>query len=521
MSARRRREIRKPLPVRDWQARRTRETDVITGQFECDYQALQQVLADCADLKSRVIHTASGRPVALFYFNGLVDETALADNIVRRIQDYAGQLTVQQLIQRVISAPDTKTETNVDNIVRQLTDGSVAIIVEGLPTAILPNISQYENRGIERTKSEDVIIGPHHSFGEDLATNLALLRRHLSSGRLKIRFIELGSLSRTKVAILYLQGLCQEELVGEVESRLTRIKIDYVPGAAYLTDFLEDQPGALFPQIAVTEKPVRVTAALSEGRVVVIAENDPSALIAPAFLPEALQASEDYSERPVVGTFLRLVRLFSVTISVFLPGVWIALAAFHHGILPPTLFNSIVAGRQGVPLPSVLEAFLLLLAFDLIVEASTRLPATVGQAVGIVGAIILGQSAVQASLVSPTMTIVAALSGLAGFTLPSPILVGPVRIAKYLVIVPASIFGLFGVVWALIFLAIEAVSIRSFGYPLLFPVAPFNLRGELDILIKLPNYWLKARPALLAQQDQRRMSEGLTPQPGKGTSNED
>lgn len=510
---RKKREVKKPRLVRELQGHP--EEGIITGLFEQDYQALQQLLADSADLRSSIIRTQDDRRVALFFYTDLINQQVLSQNIVGPIQCHAGPLTTHILTERLISAPQSKVEKSLESVGPPLANGAVALLVEGIAEAVIVTIQQYSDRGIERSQSEDVIIGPHHSFGEDLGKNLALLRRSMANPRLKIKTVVLGRLSQTSVAIVYLEGVTQEKLVAEAEERLTRIEIDFVPGASYLIEFLEDQPFNMFPQLKLTERPDRVLGALSEGRIGILAAGDPTCLIAPFLLPEALQSAEDYYEKPLVATFFRWLRLLSVFFSMFLPGIWITLVSFHHGIIPPKLFNSIVAGRENVPLPTVIEAILLLIAFDIVIEASTRLPTAMGQAVGIVGAIILGQSAVQASLISPSMTIVVALAGLAVYTQPAPSMVGPIRVLKYFVLLISSILGLFGTIWALILITIMATSLRSFGYPSMFPVAPFNLRGVLDILVKLPNTWLTHRPHFLAAKNERRLADGLTPIPGK------
>ena len=510
---RKKRSIKRPLPV--GASPQLLEEGLISGEFDRDYQALCELLTNSDDLRSNIFRTHDNRRAALFYYAGLVNQQLLSQHVVRPLQNHAGTLTTTILTESLLGVADSEIVNQMDTIAVNLANGAATLLVEGVSEAIVMTMPEFTDRGIERSQSEDVLIGPHHSFGEDLGMNLALLRRSLNSPKLKIKIMQIGRLSKTNVAIIYIDGVTQEKLVKEAEERLSRIDIDYIPGASYLIEFLEQQPFSLLPQLALTEPPDRVLAALSEGRVAILAAGDPTCLIAPFFLPEAMQSPEDYYEKPLASTFLRWLRLFSAALSIFLPGTWITLASFHHGIIPPNLFTSIVAGRENVPFPTVIEAFLLLVTFDIVIEASTRLPSAVGQAVGIVGAIILGQSAVQASLISPSMTIVVALSGLAVYTLPSPSTVSAIRILKYLVLGISSVLGLFGTIWAFLFITIHATSMRSFGYPSLFPLAPFNARGILDIFIKLPNTLLTKRPQFLAAENEQRMSEGLTPYPGK------
>ncbi|HHW98268.1 MAG TPA: spore germination protein [Firmicutes bacterium] len=510
---RKKRAMKRPRPIGEMQ--RQPAADHISGHFENDFQALQDLLANNSDLRTGMIRTEDGKRVALFFYAGLIDQQLLNHNVVGPIQRNRAPLTAEVLLQRIIKAPNGAVEKSLAALGTDLAKGAVIILMEGLDEAITVTMPQFPGRGIERSQSEDVLIGPHQSFCEDLNKNLNLLRRYLKIPQLKIKNLELGRISKTDLAIVYIEGVAQEKLVREVEERLGRIDIDFVLGASYLIEFLEEQPFSILPQLKLTERPDRVVAALSEGRVAILAGGDPVCLVVPFFVPEAMQSAEDYYEKPLIATFLRWLRLFSAALSIFLPGTWITLVSFHHGIIPPTLFNSIVTGRENVPFPTIIEAFLLLIAFDIVIEASTRLPSAVGQAVGIVGAIILGQSAVQASLISPTMIIVVALAGLAVYTLPSPSSVSAIRVLKYLVLAVSSVLGLFGTIWAFILITIKATSMRSFGYPSMFPVAPLNVRGWTDIFLKLPNTLIKQRPHFLAAENERRLNEGVTPYPGK------
>jgi len=505
--------------IRPKSVRQARSAKVAEGQFsgifEQDCGLMQTILQHSADVKTSIVKSADLLRVGLFMYSDMINTDLLSNNVIRPLQTLRGPIHPEKVTEAVISASETTTVSNGVDAANAMSEGAVVLVLEGQAQAVLVHILQVEHRPINRAQSEDVIIGPHESFTEVLATNIATLRRLLATRKLKVRSVVLGSLSRTSVAVTYIEGLAQSKLVDEVLERLRRVDVDHIEGAAYLIDFLEDNPTSIFPQLRVTERPHRVVAALTEGRVAIMAMGDPTALIVPTFLPEYVQSSEDYFERTAIGTFLRCLRLVSAFLAVFLPGLWIALVVFHHGVIPRALFNSIVAGRENVPLPSILEAFLLLFAFDIVIEASTRLPNAVGQAIGIVGAIILGQSAVQANLVSPAMTIVVALAGLATYTVPSPSLLSPMRLLKYLVLLVSSVFGLYGIIWVVIALSLHLTSMRSFGYPFVFPVAPFDPKSILDIIARPPLYRLKQRPVFLAAENPQRMADNLRPAPGK------
>lgn len=510
--------LKRPTPL----SQHTREVPegLLSGDLDQDCLRLKELLKDADSLECRLIYTQGDRRAALFYFPNMVDSALVSQNIIRPLQSYSHDLSISYVAQAILNVPTYQQETKLINIADGIAAGSAALLLEGIGECLVLGVAKVEHRGIGRSESEDVLIGPHESFSEDIDKNLALLRRKLSSHDFKIKLVTIGKVSRSKVAVLFVESIANEKLVAEVEERLRRIDIDFISGASYLSDLICDEPSAILPLLRTTERPSRVVGPLMEGRVVILGDGDPSALIVPTFAPEFIQSSEDYFERPAVATFLRFIRLVGLFISVFMPATWIALVSFHHGIIPPPLFNSIVAGREGVPLPTIVEMLVLLGTFDIIVEASTRMPMRVGQALGIVGGIILGQAAVQAGLVSPAMVIVVSLTGLSIFTQPSTSTLGPIRLLKYPVLIMSSILGLFGLVWGLIFLVIQVVSMRSFGYPFMYPIAPFRWSGELDIFVRAPLFWQNKRPDLLASQNMIRM-KATPPKPGKGEGDAD
>jgi len=505
--------LKKPTPLH--QKTRAVPEGCLTGNLDHDSNALKQLIRDAGDLEYRLVYTQGHRHVALFYYADMVNLTLVSRGIIHPLQQCAQELDIAHIAQSLLNVPAYKQARELARLAEALAEGSVVLLFQGLAEALILGVSQIEHRVIERSESEDVLMGPHESFSEQLGRNLALMRSRLATPAFKNKFITLGKVSRSKVAVMFIDGIVSEDLVAEVEERLLRIDIDYISGAGHVSELLSDEPTAVLPLLRITERPSRVAGALMEGRVVVLADGDPSAIIIPTFAAEYLQSSEDYLERPAIASFLRFIRFGGLIISVFLPGLWHALVSFHHGIIPPPLFNSIVAGREGVPLPTVVEMIVLLLTYDIIVEASTRMPMRIGQALGIVGGIILGQAAVQAGLVSPAMVIIVSLTGLSTFTQPSVSILGPLRLLKYPMLVASSIFGLFGLMWALVFMVLQVVSMRSFGYPFMYPLAPFRWRGELDIFIRIPLFWLSKRPDLLAGQNQQRMNI-TPPYPGKG-----
>ena len=499
--ARRERNLpKKPRPL-GYHTRKPREGE-LTGNLALDCEALRCLIGTDGDLEWRMLYSRGHHSAALFYFAGMVDLALLSQSVIRPIQRYERSLEPKTVARAVIEIPGYKTTQVALELAGAIAGGQVVLVCDGYREGLILDATQVAERNIERAQSEDVLIGPHDSFSESLSTNLALLRNRLSSPNLKHHLQKVGRVSSTGVAVLYVAGIVNEKLVQEVLQRIGRVDIDHLY-ARSLTDFICDAPLAILPLLRQTERPPRAVAALLEGRVIVMVDGDPGALIIPSFAPEMLQSAEDYYERPAVATFLRGVRLLGTLIAVFLPGVWVAAVGIHHGILPPALFRSIHAAREEVPLPTVVEMFVLLIAFDIIVEASTRMPMRVGQALGIVGGIILGQAAVQAGFVSPSKVIIVSLTGLATFTQPAPSLLGPLRVLKYIVLVFSSTLGLFGVTWCIILLAVQASSFRSFGYPFMYPLSPFAWRGALDVFMRVPMYLQALRPSLQTENVRR------------------
>lgn len=514
MASREKKLIRKPKPLREL-AKDVPE-GYLSGNLDRDIEELRNTICDAGDLQLRSIYTRGKRRAALFYFEDTVSMVLISQNIIRPLQEYEHELNATLVAQAVLHVPAQSTETEFTQIAILLSQGQAALLLDGSTECLSLKVTEVEHRGIERSESEDVLIGPHDSFSESLGKNLALVRTRVLSPDLKHRVIKVGRVSQTSVAVIYIENIVKPELVDEVLERVGRIDIDFAYGKS-ITDFICDEPSALMPMLRATERPGRLVAALMEGRVGILTDGDPSVLIAPTFAPEFLQSSEDYFERPLVATFLRVIRFMGLIISIFLPGLWIAMAGFHHGIIPPALFQTIQASREGVPFPTVLEAIVLMVSFDIVVEASTRLPTRIGQALAIVGGIILGQAAVQAGLLSPALVIIVSLTGLAIFTQPSPTTIGPIRLLKYPILAACSVLGLFGLVWSTIFIVIQTVSMRSLGYPFMYPVAPFDFRGELDIFVRIPAFWLNKRPHILSKNVKR--MNATPPQPGKGEPN--
>lgn len=386
-----------------------------------------------------------------------------------------------------------------------VTTGMTALFVDGLDAAFIIETKGYDFRSIERPQNEVVLRGPQEAFVEKLRTNTAQIRRFLRTPDLITELYQVGRRGRRDVALMYIEGLANPELVDAVRRRVRAIDVDVITDGQ-LEQFLEDSPAGLLPTTLVTERPDRTAAFLSEGHVAIVSDLNPNALIVPATIWSAFHSAEDYYLRHPFGNFLRLLRGVSLFIALALPGIYVAIVNYHPEMIPTDLLLSIAGQRELVPFPAVMELVFLELTFELIREAGVRIPTVIGPTIGIVGALILGQAAVQAGLISAIVVIMIAITGIASFAIPSIDLAFSVRLLRFGFIALAAVLGFFGVAAGLIALNFYTAGLQSFGVPVLSPVAPWRPPSR-DVLVRGQVFDQELRPQELVPKDLRRQPD--------------
>ncbi|MBP1989945.1 spore germination protein [Paenibacillus eucommiae] len=383
-------------------------------------------------------------------------------------------------------------------------EDAAGYLVQGLTVLLFPE-DKYgvafdtfgvQLRNVEEPASEATVKGPRSGFTESLHNNIALVRFHFPSPKLKVEYLKVGQLSQTSLAILSISGLTNPEIVREVHCRISEIPIDAILESNYIEEWIIDNRFTLFPLIESTERPDRVIGAMLDGRVAVLVQGTPFVLLLPFVFLQAFQVSEDYNWNFYIGSVIRLLRLFSGFLGMLLPALYVATVTYHHELLPTPLLQSIASAREPIPFPAVVESFMMMFAFEIMREAGVRMPKQVGQAVSIVGALILGQAAVQAGIVSPIMVIVAALTGICTFTLPPNATNYVIRILQFGMTFLASLLGYVGIMVGVIMLLTHLASLRSFGIPYLGPAAPFHLNELTDVVVRRPHASNNKRPSL-------------------------
>ncbi len=398
---------------------------------------------------------------------------------------FAGEALLDHLAKRVLTIDSVRECALMGELTEAVLSGGTALLVEGAAHALLLETRAYEKRAVGGTRSESVVQGPHEAFVENLKTNVALVRRIVRSDRLVAEFMKVGTKLPTQVAMLYLSGTARGDTVGLVRRRLQGITALTCPGSGYIQQLIEDHPFSLFPQMLQTERPDRTAACLSEGQVAIIAEGSPYALIAPVSLFHLLHTSDDTFMRWPYAVFLRSIRMFGALVALFLPALYVAITTYHVHMIPLNLLTSIAETRARVPFPVVVEIAFMEASFYLLNEAGTRVPSQLGSALGIVGAVILGQAAVEASIISPILIIVVALTGLGGYSIPDYGVSVGMQLLRMCFVALAALWGLYGLCLGVWLLCAYLGWMKSFGEPFLAPAVPYRPRNG-DLLIRQP-----------------------------------
>lgn len=404
----------------------------------------------------------------------------------------------------VLNINEVSLQSDCSEIITAILSGETAILIEGNDLAIICNTRGWEHRGIQEPQTEAVIRGPKVGFNELLRSNTAQIRRWIRDQDLIIKTLKIGVRSKTDVAIVYLESVAKPQIVTEVEKRLNKIEIDGLLESAYIQEYIEDRHYSLFPTVQTTERVDRVVASILEGRVAVLMDNTPFALIMPVTFWQLYYSAEDYYHRWPLAILLRLIRFISFFFSLYLPALYLAFAVHSPELIPFNLAIKIAGTREGIPFPVFLEALIMEIAIEIIREASVRLPGPFGQTIGIVGGFILGDAAVRAGLISPIMTIVVALTAISSFTAPSFGVAITMRILRFPLMIVAQVGGLYGLSMATIFFLINLAGIRSFGVPFLSPLVPFNFSDLKDSIFVVPRWAMIKRPLAYEPLDVKR-----------------
>ncbi len=496
------------------------KNDVLSTDISINLQVLMKEFQNCSDVIFRFIPSSSQIKMAIIYIDGLIDTKTL-DQVVLKptmfegLPDGLGEVrsSRQILEQQLIAVAQVNTVSTVHDVIDGILKSNITILIDGDTKALIGDLKGFEKRSVEEPSAEISIRGPRDGFTETLRVNTSLVRRRIKSSRLKMESISLGELTQTDIVIAYIEGIAPDSVLEEVRNRVNRIQIDGILDSGYIEDFIEDAPYSPFPQIQNTERPDVVCANLLEGKVAIFVDTTPFTLIVPMTFWAGLQAAEDYYERFLYTTAVRWLRMILLNMSLLLPSLYVAVTTYNHQLIPTNLLISIAAAREGVPFPTMVETLIMEGMFEGLREAGVRLPKPIGSAVSIVGALVIGQAAVQAGIISAPTVIIVATTGISSFAIPRYNLGTAYRLLRFPILILAGFFGLLGIAIGATCILIHLVNLRSFGIPYLTPTAP-QIPGNLkDILIRGPRWSMTHRPPLQSGSDKKRIPEGQQPKP--------
>jgi hypothetical protein len=494
-----------------------------TTELAINEKILKEIFQNCSDAVFRTIQINGETKILLIYIDGLCDSKTLDQVFLKPLifdenPDSLKKFPIvkQSIEEQLATLGKVQKFSLINEVVNGVLKGGVAFLADGERHVSVINLTGYEKRSIEEPAAESVVRGPRDGFTEILRINTSLVRRRIRSSQLKMESISIGQYSQTDVVISYIEGIATQSIVEEVRKRLSRIEIDGILESSYIEEFIEDFTWSPFPQIQNSERPDIVCSSLLEGKVAIFVDNTPFVLVVPMTFWSALQAADDYYERSVYTTFIRFIRYSLFNIALLFPSLYVAITTFHPQLIPTILLVSVAAAREGVPFPTVVETLMMEFMFEGLREAGIRLPKPVGSAVSIVGALVIGQAAVQAGIVSAPVVIVVATTGIASFAIPRYNLGTAYRILRFPMLVLAGLLGLYGIVIGVFFIMVHLLKLRSFGVPYMTPVAPLILKNLKDVFIRVPRWIMIQRPAMISGANKTRVLEGQQPNPKRG-----
>lgn len=457
----------------------------------------RQLFADMDVIRYRTLAPEPGGSPRYFliFCEGLVNPEVINDNVVRPLMQAAG--AGAEHLGELVSVGAVKRVDSLCQVVEAVTAGDTVLFAEGSAEALILDTRLWVLRPIEEPDNEKTLVGPREGFNESLTQNLAQVIRRVHSSELKTKMLTLGRRTKTPVCVCYFDSLVDKAILADLMGRLGQIDIDGVLDTNYINELIRDRNYSPFRITGYTERPDTVVGKLLEGRIAIFLEGTPMVLTVPYLFIENFQSSEDYYLSCYYTSFSRFIRICSFLLSISIPGLYIAVVAFHQEMMPLQILIQIALERQSVPLPAALEAVLMLLVFDVLRETGVRMPSKIGQALSIVGALVIGQAAVEASLVASPMIIVVASTGITSLLVPK--LNAPVILWRFILLFFATSFGFFGFTIGLSLMLIHINNLTSFGVEQVTLTGTFRFQNIKDLVFRAPWTRMEERPGSLTE----------------------
>lgn len=497
--------------LHDEQNRITAELSV---NLSVNIDTISALFSDCADVVKRKITVGDVNTVDIFflYIDNMINKELLEQVTINQLftslTDMPSAEQFEYIKEKGLQTVDISEVITMNELIENVLSGDTVILVDGSDKALKVSVRGMPNRGVPTSENEVAIRGSKESFSEAFYINRVLLRRRIKDTNFKIKQYKIGIRSHTDVAVCYLEDVAKPEIVTEIEKRLKEFVIDGIFDSGMLEQLTERNVYSPFPEFQTTERPDKAASAILEGRVAILVDNSPFALLLPTTLNSFFQASDDSYSRWELATFTRVLRYLSAILSIVLPGLYIAVINYNAEVLTSAMALSFAAARDGVPFSVLFEVIMMEIAFQVLLEAGIRLPGPMGSTLGIVGGLIIGDAAVNANLVSPIVVIVIALTAISAFTVPNEPFASAFRIVRYLIIILSAFLGLFGFIMGITILLIHLGGLKSFGMPYMVPFAASGINegtDTKDAIIRLPLRMLRRRPIFSKKTERTRL----------------
>lgn len=472
---------------------------------------IQSALGASTDFIIREMTCWNGYRLCLLYIEGLVDLQLVHTTIVNGLLNasprkpeaysYKEEALLHYLKEEVIAANDISLLEDMDTALTQLLSGNVILLLDQTSKGLCIGAAGWEERNVSEPSTQTVIRGPMESFTENIRTNTAMIRRKIKTPDLWLETRMIGTKTKTNVAVMYLNGVADKNILQELRRRLDNIAIDSILEGGYIEEFVQDSARSPFPTVYNSERPDTIAAGLLEGRFAVLVDGTPFVLLVPALFNHFLQSAEDYYQRADFSTLIRLLRYMALFITMLVPSLYIAITTFHQEMIPTRLLIDLTKQREGIPFPAYLEALLMEITYEILREAGVRMPRNVGPAVSFVGTLVIGQAAVEAGIVSAVMVIVVSITAISSFVIPSSGMSISIRMIRFIFMMLAASFGLFGILIGIFPLILHLCGLRSFGVPYMRPFGPFVMEDHKDTLFRFP--WSRMSKHTLHPADDR------------------
>jgi hypothetical protein len=473
-------------------------------------------MGNSSDLQIHKFQAFTGNTgCVLVYLKSFVDIEQLNKSVLSPLLLLAVPPKDMQNLAKVLPYAGTQEITSLQGFSQALAWGEVVLLVTGYKNALQIPLKKYEQRFISEPQNEKLVNGPRDCFVESIWSNIGLIRQRIKSPDFRIEMNTLGTKASVELGIVYVEGIANRQIVEEVRRRLKRIDIDRLLSLGVVNEFISDSPWSPLPTYQHTERPDRLTSALLDGRIGILLDGTPMVTIIPVVFWDFLKSPDDYIESPYFSTFIRLLRLSSLLITLLLSGAYVALTTFHLEILPQSLAVIIAGARTRTPFPTAVEMIFMEFVVEILREAALRMPSVFGQTISIVGALVIGEAGVTAGLVEPIIVVIVAFTTLASFIVPNYDAALGIRLMRFPIILLGATLGFFGTTLGAMFLFMYLISLRSFGVPYFAPIAPLFLKDLGDMFLRLP-WWLQShRPTYYRPEDETKAGRNQKPGPEK------